>query len=233
MANVKQRKEAEIFISEGIEESRRYEIQNVGNGHVLVCERQEFSKEPKTIDIVLANCVGKVANFVDLHRENARNRVYTAPVLYKDKKSAFVRLLDSDEQYMHHQTLKRYENEQKHEMLKLRKIEKSILQYFGRVVQYYQPETERLPECLRKFRMDVVMLDYNHVDPETDAGRHVHNRASVDFKLPNELENERIYSEAEIGFQASPDHYWRGKLNRLHTLPPEDFKKRRQFMLNI
>ena len=233
MASVKQRKEAEKYIAAGIERSRRYNIQRVGEGHVLIQEKQELFDQPKTIDIVLANCVGKVRNFVDLHRQNAGNRIYTAPMLYNDGKTAFVRLLDNNEQYMHDQTLKRYTGNEKEEMLRLRKIEKSVMQYFGRVVQYFQPETETLPECLRKIRMDVVMLDYCHVDPESDAGRHVHNRASIDFKLPAELENERIYEEVEIGFTASPDHFWRGRLNRLHTLPPEDFRKRGQFMLDI
>ena len=228
-----EREQAEKFISAGIESSRRYGIQKAENGHVIVMESKELFEDPKTIDIVLANCIGKVANFERLHKENARNRIYTAPVLYKDGESAFRRLIESDERYMHDQTLKKYTELEKQRMLRLRKIEKAVMKFFGRGVQYYQPETARLTESIRKFRLDVVNLDYSHVDPESSAGRHVHNRASVDFKLPLELENVCIRGEAEIGFKANPDHFWRGRLQRLHTLPPEDYKKKGQFMLNI
>ena len=84
-------------------------------------------------------------------------------------------------------SLKRYTPLQINQMLHLRGIEKAVVDEFGKNLRYYQPETDRLAEGLRKFRLLAVELDYSHIRPGDPSYGFVENRESIDYKISDEL----------------------------------------------
>lgn len=151
------------YICSRLEDSGLYAVQERDHQHVLVTEKAEVREEPRTIDVVVPNFMLPVGNFVAAHHVNRNRGIYTTPILHKDGKTAFVRMVETNRSWRTDKSLKRYTPEQINKMISLRKIEKEVRERFGKnTLTYYQPETERLPESLRVFSLGVVILDYSY-----------------------------------------------------------------------
>jgi hypothetical protein len=210
MVKKKDRTAAIQFISDRLEDSNMYDIHTHDDTHVLIIEKPAIAEEPKSIDVILANCVGPAKNFQGKYRANANSQIYTAPILFKDGKTAFVRMVDTNRSWRTDKSLKQYSSQEINQMLHLRKIEKAVMQYFGKRLSYFQPETTNLPESVRDFSMKKVLLDYSHIDPSHQAADFVEDRWSIDYKLPEEVR--RITRDAAVKFTGEVDYYWRGHL---------------------
>ncbi|MBS3126877.1 hypothetical protein J4228_01790 [Candidatus Woesearchaeota archaeon] len=183
MVSQKEKQQTTQFICDRLEDSGLYVVQRRELGHLLVKEKNDVEK-PKTIDVIIPNFLGPVKNYTKAFRQNAINIIYTAPVLHKDGETAFVRMVDTNMSWRTDKSLKRYSPEEINRMLHLRKIEKEVLVSFDNPLTYYQPETDRLPQSLRQFKLTPVLLDYSHIGPEHHGYDFVEDRESIDYKLP-------------------------------------------------
>ena len=220
ISKIKERRRVVGFLTARLEDSLKYDVRKITDTGVLVAEKTALVETPRVIDVVLANGISSAKDFEKRYRENARSQVYTAPILYKDGITAFVRMVERNPSWINDKSLKNYTSQQINQMLHLRKIEKTIMTSWGKVIQFYQPETERLQESIRDVKLDRVLLDYSHIDPSHDAADFVSDRWSVDYKLPEDVSI--ILRDASVGFKPRPDHYWRGKLERVTPAYPED-----------
>lgn len=66
----------------------------------------------------------------------------------------------------HGLSLKNYTDAQMHRMMILRPEEK-FLRETRSLVQYYQPQSERLQESIISFKFEPVLFDYTHIDSRT------------------------------------------------------------------
>ncbi len=187
MVSRSNKNQAVQYICDRLEDSGLYVVQRKEDTNILIRERPPVRPTPRGINIVVANFVQPVKAFKRMCHSNEARDIYTAAVLYKDGKTAFVRMVDRNPSWRTEKSLKNYSAEQINHMLHLRGIEKAVLGEFGRTLRYYQPETERLPEGLRKFRLDPVELDYSHIEPGDPSYEFVENRESIDYKLPEEI----------------------------------------------
>ncbi len=214
MVTQKEKKQAISFITNLLEQSENYAILRKTENGVLVREKHAEEEDPRTIRIVLANALPTIDSFTDIHDFHRREGTYTAPVLYKDGKTAFVRMVDRNRSWRADKSLKNYSPQQINQMLHLRGIEKAIGQRFGNDLTYYQPETGNLEESVRTFHLHGVHLDYSHIDRDHQAYGFVGNRESIDYKLPQEIEV--ISGAAIIKFsEQQPDYYRRAWLSGL------------------
>ncbi len=187
MATTQQKKQAVDYLAAKLEESGLYDIQRLENNHSLfVRETTQFASTPKTYQILIPNFLARLDNCKQHLHKNNQEGIYTAPVFYKDGKTAFALLQHTPTFWNHDQTLKNYTADQKHSILNLRDMERYILEQFGNDIAYYQPETAHLKESIRVFTLDNVNLDYSHILPEDPLYNRVHNRISLDYKLPLE-----------------------------------------------
>ena len=130
--------------------------------------------------------------------------------------------------WIHNKTLKRYTSQQIHSMIRLRRKEELVMQFFGKKLFYYQVESKQLPESLREFRILPVTFDYSHIDEDNDAYRHtIDGAVSKTFKLPEEVA--RITKDSKI-FVGKVDHLWRGYFTKVQ-IPYKENKKGQLFLL--
>ncbi|MFH0701031.1 MAG: hypothetical protein V2A62_01185 [Candidatus Woesearchaeota archaeon] len=184
------------FLAEMLARSQKYDFREQNYEHVLIREKE--GEKPRAVSVILANYQGSVKDYYRLVKENAESGYYTCPVLYKDRSSVFVRMVDTNLSWRADKSLKRYSPQQINEMLSLRKIEKEILeQTSGAALPYYQPPQERLEESLRRITMNKVILDYSHIGPENQGYGFVHDRESIDYKLPEEIASGKDAAELE------------------------------------
>src|SRR3989344_1417522 len=214
--------QAAKFIAEQLEDSKRYDLLSTDQNSIKVMDKSSLVEDPKTIEVIISNSFPNASNLYQRYRANARSHHYTVPVFYKDRNTAFVRLYDISPDWMHNQTLKKYPPCERNKIIKLRKKEELVMQYFGLRVLYYQPETTDLPESIVDFRMMPVTGDFTHLDPESDAARHVVNDCVYKtFKLPEEVD--RITVPAGIIVIVNGvDHLWRGRLEKTASKYKED-----------
>ncbi|MEW5897079.1 MAG: hypothetical protein AB1668_05275 [Nanoarchaeota archaeon] len=207
MVKKQERQRAIKFICERLENSGLYTIVTNNDFRVKAVEKVrvvegkipgQYAVQPaasRTIDTILANGSAELSTaFPEILEARSQRGVYTAPVLYKDGKTAFVRMVERSRSWRSDKSLKRYTPQQINQMLHLRKIEKELLESFGNIfgpgispsLVYYQPETARLPESLGIIQMHPVWLDYGHIQPGHQAYGFVRNRDSIDYKLPED-----------------------------------------------
>lgn len=203
------------FIAQLLEQSEGYAILKKTENGVLVQEKHaEGEEDPKTIKVVLANALPNIDSFDEFHRANRQNGLYTAPILYNDGKTAFVRMVDRNRSWRTEKSLKNYTRQEINQMLHLRGIEKVVMEHFGDELTYYQPRTAHLEETIRIFQLGPVNLDYSHIDRDHQAYGFVQNRESIDYKLPQE--RKVISNAAIITFaKQAPDRYLRALLAAL------------------
>lgn len=180
-----QKNQAIQYITNLLEASSMYHINNATDRSLSCTENSWVSSQPKSIELLLANCYAPITDFTSQYRKNQQSNIWTVPLLYKDQKTSFVRVADTSG-WRADQSLKRYTFEQINEILHLRGIEKKVVELFGNSVSYYQPTTERLEESIRQFHLQPVQLDYSHIRPGDQGYGFVKNREAVDYKLPRE-----------------------------------------------
>jgi len=212
MVSTKEKQRAIAFIAGLLEHSENYAILSNSKSGVLVQEK--YSDDSKTINVILANASPSIDSFEELYRASRQSGLYTAPVFYKDRKTAFVRMVDRNRSWRTEKSLKNYSRQEINQMLHLRGIEEAVMNHFGDELAYYQPETTNLEQSIRKFNLGAVDLDYSHVDRDHQAYGFVKNRESIDYKLPDE--KEKITEAAIITFnEQQPDYLRRAWLSSL------------------
>lgn len=124
----------------------------------------------------------------DYLRDYVNNGWRPAFVLYKDDRTACALLGKKAVNRAFH-SLKKYNHNQHEAMINLRDLEKTVLKWQkpDRIVTYYQPKSERLPEGLRVYSLNDVILDRSHVTRGHPAYGFVQTEVSTDFKLPVEM----------------------------------------------
>jgi hypothetical protein len=223
MVNAREKKHALEFIWQKLEISGRYLLSEMRNEGLIVQEDPKRVDEPKTIEVVVANFLPKAEALNTCLEWNSGHDTYTAPVLYKDGNTAFVRMVERNSSWRLDKSLKHYGSQRINQMLHLRKIEKMILERWGLDnVVYLQPETPHLEEGLRSFKFHPVELDYSHIRPGDQGYGFVQDRESVDYKIPEEKEN--IEPAAQFKYYTN-----RSTLRaRLVGAPAVDLEKKRQ-----
>ncbi|MEM4263805.1 MAG: hypothetical protein QW666_02830 [Candidatus Woesearchaeota archaeon] len=195
------------FICRILQNSGLYVIQRTSPEHIVVVEKTEINPQPRTISVPIPNFLGKIDNFHELFEQNQRQGRYTAPVFYKDGKTAFVRMVERNMSWRTEKSLKNYSPQTINQMLHLRGIEKAVIDDFlSNKLTYYQPVSERLEESIRTFEMKTVEFDYSHIGPGDSGYGFVEDRESLDYKIPVEVES--FKDRARFGF-AKNDTYWR------------------------
>ena len=128
MVTKKEQQQALNFIAHLLEHSENYALLRKGDQELVVQEKHADGEEgPKTITVVLANALPSIDSFDEFHRINRQSGIYTAPILYKDGKTAFVRMVDRNRSWRRDKSLKNYTPQQINEMLHLRGMEKAIV----------------------------------------------------------------------------------------------------------
>ena len=181
------KKRSITFITQRLEESGLYTILQQTDHSVKVIENPRVRDIPRHIEVVVPNFMGPIIEYTKQCYRNRNQKTYTSPVLYKDGKSAFVRMVDRNRSWRTDKSLKKYSPLQINQMLHLRGIEKNITERFGKKLMYYQPGTDRLEESLREFELNPVELNYSHIDRDHSSYEFVENRESIDYKLPQEV----------------------------------------------
>ncbi len=212
MISQKEKKQATEFICGKLEDSELYLIQKRLPGEIIVKEKSDVREQPRTICTLIANFFKPIAEFERLFQRNQQDQVYTAPILYKDGKTAFVRMADRSA-WREDKSLKRYTPQEINQMTALRGIEKAVMKYWGKELAYYQPETARLEESLREFDLKTVHLDYSHLNPSDPGYGFAENRDSIDYKLPVEVD--QTFPAVRFGFYQKGEDY----LRRSKVLP--------------
>ncbi|MBU0457075.1 MAG: hypothetical protein ABH824_05990 [Nanoarchaeota archaeon] len=210
MASTKQKLKATQFICERLEDSGLYVILNKDHEHVSVTQRANLYEKPRDIEVIIPNFLGNIKNFTDRLKNNSHNNKYTASVLYKDGKTAFVRMVERNISWRKDKSLKKYTPQEINRMLHLRGIEKKVIEYFGKEIIYFQPQTERLQESLREFYLEEVELDYSHLSSNDQSYVFVKNHISIDYKIPQETRT--IEPAAEFSFIKDHSYYLKAKI---------------------
>jgi len=188
------------FLAGMLERSQKYTIGELDAEHILATT--EAPEKKRSISVILANYQGSSADYIHRVAQNAQQGIFTCPVLYKDEKTAFVRMVDTNLSWRTDRSLKQYAPQEVNSMVSLRRIEKEILEQQGnRILSYYQPPRERLEENLRIMIMREVMLDYSHIGPGDQGYGFVHDRPSIDYKIPQEI----ISGNSAAEFKGEPD----------------------------
>ncbi|HLC80582.1 MAG TPA: hypothetical protein VJG31_02310 [Candidatus Nanoarchaeia archaeon] len=209
MVSQREKRRAVQFICDLVENSDNYTVLSRDERQLAAQEKKEVREIPRQINVIIPNFLETISDFPRHLRSNALGGIYTAPVFYKDGKTAFVRMVDRNRSWRDEKSLKRYTLQQINQMLHLRGIEKAVMENYGKKLDYYQPAMERLTESVRTFEMLPVELDYSHISQWDERYNFVQNRESIDYKLPEERGN--ILSAAGFFFFEEGNDY----LNRV------------------
>jgi hypothetical protein len=186
MVSVRDKKQAIDFICGLVEDSKKYLIGSRDNKSIKLKDNPTLRASPRSMEIVMANFLGKPANYKQRVLGNIEDRCYTVPLFYKDGKTAFVRMVDKNSSWRSEKSLKRYTVQEINQMITLRKIEKKLTET-SNCLSFYQPRTNRLIESVRDFNLDSVVLDYSHIEPGDHGYGFVQNKISINYKIPREL----------------------------------------------
>ncbi len=182
MTTKKDKRRCLQYLLERVEDSGLYTIL-AQDERSLAVEEQDTKRK---VCVLVPNFYGTIDAFTQLMRLNQQERVYLCPLLYKDGKTAFVRMVDRNHSWRTDKSLKNYSSRQINQMLHLRGIEKAVMESFGKELHYYQPETSQLDESIRTFHLKPVDLDYSHLGPGDAGYDYAKDRESIDYKLPEE-----------------------------------------------
>lgn len=203
MVSRKDKNHAISFICGLVEDSNKYRIQSRNHQSIQLQDDPTMEPSPRDMEIVIANFLPKVDAFRKRVGNNSRARRYTVPLIYKDGKTAFARMVDFNRSWRTDKSLKNYSSYDVNRMISLRNIEKVVFQRI-KTLSFYQPESDRLPESIRDFELEKVVLDYSHLKPGDQGYGFAQNRFSIDYKLLHELM--RITS-GPINFDLSRNPY--------------------------
>lgn len=171
------------YLCNRLEDSGFYRIIDRTEQAILVKEKAEPGKR---IRLLLPNFGGTIPEFREAVHGSQDQNTYVCPVLYKDGKTAFVRMVDRNRSWRTDKSLKQYTPQEINQMLYLRGKEKVAMGLFGPDLYYYQPETEKLEESVRTFHLKQVNLDYSHLVPGDSGYGFAKDHGAIDYKLPEE-----------------------------------------------
>lgn len=214
MPNKEQRKRMVEFIASQIEMAGIYDIVESSESHILAARRPSEIEPQRKIYVVAHNRQMTVDEFRDVYRQNLVNGYHTANVFYKDGETFMVRL-GKRGRIKDERSLKNYPKEQIDSMIHLRKLEKIVLNVYGPDLVYYQPETERLEECLRMYEMQPVQLDYSHILKHDQRRGFVRDDVSKDYRIA--AETGKITQGILFGFKKYEDKDKRAVILPLRT----------------
>ncbi len=181
------------YVCKLLQDSGNYEIG--ARTHRLAEVVEQPYQNPKPYTILVANAYRSREQFQDaVAREQARER-HVAPLLYKDGKTAFVRLLDRTN-IRRDGSLRRYSEDELQKTLWLRDLEDTVLTLCSNPVAYYQPPTGRLEEGIRLFELKDVTHNYDHLQPGDKGYQKARSGRSLTRKIA--VERGRIAPAAEL-----------------------------------
>jgi hypothetical protein len=169
-----------------LEDSRRYDIKESDEGHILVAQRADLVENPSEIYVVLHNRKMTLSEYRRLLGQNRANDRHTGNVFYKDGKMFKVHLGWRSHFKGDARSLKEYTTQEKNDMVHLRGLEKAVLdsQTGSNMLIYFQPQTNQLAEGIRGYDMREVILDYSHLPRDHPARGH--GGPSIDYKIAAE-----------------------------------------------
>lgn len=216
MVSRKEKLEMADFICHRLEDSSFYDILERSHENVRAKTKKHLTKKTNTFYIICHSFKRKTADYKKLIREIQRREEYPIDIFYKDSKNFFVRLADN-EALRAEESLKRYTKKQINEIIRLRGLEKISFNANGRKeLAYYQPQTQRLPNCIRTFGLSSVILDYSHIKSDDSRYDFVKNKESIDYKLVEE--SLRITED-------TPAIFSQNKRGCINIKPAESLKK--------
>ena len=186
MVSAKQKEQMSGFITGLLENSGLYNILKHDNSYILAIEKPDIVENPKTIDVLAHNYRRTKKELNDTLGHNNYHGISTAHIFYKDDKTFMVRL-GSRGNIKDERSLKRYSKEQRDAMIHLRDLEKEVLGISRGDLAYYQPETARLEEGIRRFEMVRVALDYTHIRRGDPGYGFVRDTVSKDYKEARQI----------------------------------------------
>jgi hypothetical protein len=176
------------FITEKIEESRKYDISRMFKFGISVIQKKTVFESPKSIFVYAHHSKTPLNTFRSHESEISESFDCLSNVFYKNDVDFMVRLGASGNG-RNNKSLKQYGHDEINRMISLRGLEKFVLnnQFYGDSLTFYQPQTQRLGESLRQYNMEEVFLDYSHLDSGTHAGNFARDGVSEDYKIANEI----------------------------------------------
>ncbi len=198
MVSQREKRRAVQFICDLVENSGCYAILSRDERQLAAQEKKEVRETPRQIKVIIPNFLETISDFPPYLRSNASQGIYTAPVFYKDGKTAFVRMVERNRSWRIDKSLKQYTPQQINQMLHLRGMEKEVLRGFQDSLSYYQPPSERLEEGVVDFSLEAVLLDYSYIPlcderrdfilrscfRQSNGFRKVPVKYSEDYRLP-------------------------------------------------
>ncbi len=141
-----------------IEDSHWYGILSK-NKEWFVAKGNKTKKKYRVLPIYALTC----ERFSELLIDAMRSNEALVPLFYKDGKR-FLQRLGGEVVRKEERSLKRYTQVEAARFIKLSRLEQKALYSGNPVLNYYQPETERLEESIRVYHLEGVWFDYSHVD---------------------------------------------------------------------
>jgi hypothetical protein len=129
--------------------------------------RSSYVKLGSTGLVLLVDQVYPNGSLQNIHEIAQKQNLDMGFVFYKDRET-FFRSAAKNKHFKKEQglSLKNYSNEDLRKMLLFRPEEELVYDLRDRLVQYYQPESQRLPQGIVTFRFEPVVFDYSHILPE-------------------------------------------------------------------
>ncbi|MBD3310776.1 hypothetical protein GF351_06165 [Candidatus Woesearchaeota archaeon] len=220
MVSYQQKKDMAGFLTQRIEESRRYDIKESDNSHILLTQKPGSAREDVLLCLFLFNRKGKQDYrniFFDARStaERTGRTLCTSEVFYKDGKTFHVRLGARGQKKLQ-KSLKRYTKQEVDMMLHLRELEKAALRGRSDLIPYYQPETARLEESIRWYEMQDARQDYSHIRPFDQSYPFADEGTFIDIKIASEV----------AAMQEGPVQWVPNGANRLLLMPGKRNSKR-------
>ena len=245
MVSQREKKQAVQFICNLLENSDCYQVLSKTEQSIDVQETPEVRAEPHRIEVIVPNFLENVLQYSLGYASNASQEVYTAPIFYKDGKTAFVRMVDRNSSWRTDKSLKQYTLQQINQMLHLRGMEKEVLHGFKDSLSYYQPPSERLDEAVVDFSLEAVLFDYSHIPLcderrdfilrdcflQSNGSRKVPVKYSEDYRLPEKISQATeaagfIYDDQALLAKLAPadkaTHLAAGELDEDEPEPTEE-----------
>jgi hypothetical protein len=185
MVSKKDKKRMSQFITNRIENSKKYNIHNSNEERILLNEKTGLFENPSSIYIFLNNKKMTINEYNNQYHFNKKNGIYSCNIFYKDGKNFMVRLAQRGHFKGDNRSLKYYGKKDRDKMIHLRALEKEVLYSQSRtnLLSYYQPKTERLEESIRNYVMEKVRLEYSHIDINNPGYGFTENKDSLDYKI--------------------------------------------------
>ena len=161
--------------------------------------RFKFVKHNKPRGLILVNKQIPLDELIALNSRNKMDFGFSLVIFYKDGETFFKRMVDSSS-WRNDKSLKLYTPNEINRIISLTVQERYALMGFskgmvdsfcerdlqGRVLHYFQPQTERLQKAVRKFEPQIVNFDYSHIKRGEPGYNFANNTHSKTYFFLNE-----------------------------------------------